>query len=72
MIKYLDFSKNKLLTLPFFYNNTFKHYFNFKFRTNSVMNFISNNIKLRGYFHDISSYDDYEPPYAKFTLLNKD
>ena len=32
--------------------------------------FISNNIKLRGYFHDISSYDDYEPPYARFTLLN--
>jgi len=30
---------------------------------------IENNKKILGFFHDMSSYDEQEPPYAKFQLL---
>jgi len=31
--------------------------------------YIENNIKLLGYFHDISSYDPQETPFAKFSII---
>jgi len=31
--------------------------------------FYVDKIKIRGYFHDISSYDKLEPPYAKFSII---
>jgi len=32
--------------------------------------FYLDKIKIRGYFHDISSYDELEPPYATFKIID--
>jgi len=32
--------------------------------------YIENDIKLLGYFHDISSYDEQEQPIATFSIIN--